>query len=110
YSGTVDVFKDIASNCHISVIFDPIGMKADVSIASPESFCAYWSINSNPHEYSVSGTTITIQDVNMDPNRCFDDLIATYDSVNDTVSVDDELTDRDGGRNCFITSNGPLMH
>ncbi|MGH6697237.1 hypothetical protein [Sphingopyxis sp.] len=111
YTGTAAVFKGIALNCVVSADFDPLTSTVVLSITAPEPNCGLLSIISNPHTYSVSGSTITVDDVNVNTitgGGCFDDLIATYDSVNDTVSVDDELTERDGGGNCFITSDGPL--
>lgn len=111
YTGTADVFKGIALNCVVTADFDSTAMTVDLTISSPEPNCAALGIISNPHSYSVSGSTITIDDVNVNTitsGGCLDDLIATYDSVNDTVSVNDELTARDGGGNCFIESNGPL--
>ncbi len=103
YTGTADVFKGIALNCVVSADFDSTAMTVDLTITAPDANCAALGIISNPHSYSVSGSTVTITG-----GGCFDDLIATYDSVNDNLSVDDELTERDGGGNCFITSNGPL--
>ncbi len=111
YTGTADVFKGIALNCVVSADFDSTAMTVDLTITAPDANCAALGIISNPHSYSVSGSTVTINDVNVNTitgGGCFDDLIATYDSVNDNLSVDDELTERDGGGNCFITSNGPL--
>lgn len=111
YTGTADVFKGIALNCVVTADFDSTAMTVDLNITSPEPSCAALGIISNPHAYTVTGGVITIEDVNVNTitgGGCFDDLIATYDAVNDTVSVDDELTQRDAGGNCFITSNGPL--
>lgn len=111
YTGTADVFKGIPLNCVVTADFDPSTSTAVLSITSPEPNCALLSIVSNPHTYTVTGSTITVNDVNVNTitnGGCLDDITATYDSVADTISVNDVLSARDGGDNCTIESNGPL--
>ncbi len=111
YTGTADVFKGLALNCVVSADFDPSTMTVQLAITAPEANCALLSIISNPHTYSVSGSTVTIFDVNVNTitgGGCLDDLVVTYDSVSDSITIDDELNERDGGGNCTIVSNGPL--
>lgn len=111
YTGTADVFKGIPLNCVVSADFDPSTSTAILTISSPEANCALLSIISNPHTYTVTGSTVTVNDVNVNTitnGGCLDDLIATYDSVADTISVNDVLSARDAGGDCTIESNGPL--
>lgn len=111
YSGTADVFKGIPLNCTVTADFDPATSTVVLNISSPQAACAALSIISNPHDYSVTGSTVTIEDVNVNTitgGGCLDDLTVTYNSTSDTITVDDVLSARDGGGDCSIVSNGPL--
>ncbi len=111
YTGTADVFKGLALNCTVSADFDTTPGKVILNIDQPEALCGVLGITSNPHDYSVTGTALTVFDVDVNTitgGGCFDDLNATYAS--DEITIDDELNQRDGGGNCFITSNGPLTN
>ena len=111
YEGTADVFKGLALNCVVKANFKT-STTVELKIEAPESNCGLLSIISNDHTYSVAGSTITIYNVNVNTitnGGCLDNLYATYDSVNDTISIDDELNARDGGGNCFIATNDPMV-
>lgn len=111
YTGTADVFKGIPLNCTVSADFSSVPGKVVLNIGPPEAMCAALSIISNPHDYNVTGSALTVYGVNVNTitgGGCLDDLNATYDSTNDNISINDELDERDGGGNCTIESNDPL--
>lgn len=111
YTGDADVEKGLELTCAVSATFNATTGKADLSISTPEASCAALSIISNPHDYTVTGSTVTIEDVNVNTitnGGCLDDLTVTYNATNDTITVSDVLAARDGGGDCSIDSVGPL--
>ncbi len=111
YEGTASVFKGLALNCVVKANFKT-STTVELKIEAPEPNCGLLSIISNDHTWSISGSTITINNVNVNTitgGGCYDNLYATYDAVNDTITIDDELNQRDGGGNCFITTDAPMV-
>lgn len=111
YTGDAVVQKGLVLTCAVEADFDSSNGTVDLSISTPEPSCAALSIISNPHTYSTSGSTVTINDVNVNTitnGGCLDDLVVTYNATNDTITVNDVLDARDGGGDCSIESDGPL--
>lgn len=111
YTGTVDVFKGIALNCTASVdLYDPAYPgKAVVNIGPPEPNCAALDITSNPHDYTLVGGVLTIEDLRVETitlGNCFGDLEGTVTDNPDgskNLAVDAEIPPETGTLPCFVS-------
>lgn len=113
YTGTADVFKGIPLNCTVSADFASVPGKVVLGIVPPVASCAALSITSNPHNFTVIGTTLTVSNVDVNTitgSGCTGDLVATFD--NDVISINTSIPARPGDLtgDCFIETNAPHLN
>ena len=109
YTGTADVFKGIALNCAVSVDLYSTPGKAILNIGPPQPLCALLTVASNPHNYVISGSTITIQAVRattITVGNCFGDLSGTMATLPDgtkTITFDAVIPEETAGGPCYVS-------
>jgi hypothetical protein len=109
YTGTANVFKGIPLTCEVSVDLYSTPGKAILNIGPPEPLCALLSITTNPHDYVISGSTITIQGVRattITVGNCYGDLSGTMATLPDgtkTITFDAVIPEEVGGGPCYVS-------
>lgn len=110
YSGQATVSQGLTLNCNVSVDFNSSPGRVVFSISSGETLCSSIGINSNPHEYTLNGTNLTVFGVSVTSvtGGCTGDLVGTLNASGITANA----TLRGSGLfgNCRITTIGALTN
>lgn len=113
YTGTADVFKGIPLTCAVSADFASVPGKVVLSIVPPVASCAALSITTNPHNFTLVGTVLTVSGVDVNTitgSGCTGDLVADF--TNDVISINTSIPARPGDMtgDCTIETIAPHMN